>query len=221
MLPTFLCRMAIRFTCGKAFSDAMDLNSGQEVHLSHYWNVVYKRWKIATAVLLVVMTGTFLASYFSPPQYRSAVTIQIERENPNQLTFEDLLGIAGPDQEFMQTQYILLKSRGLAERAIKDQKLLSNPDFYPAGIAGKTPNEIQQIQRSMSGAILGGLDVTPVRNTSLVEVGFVARTPQLAQKIAEGIADSYIRMNAEKKLDAVRQASDFLTEQIATLKGEI
>ena len=58
----------------------MDLNtsSTQEVHLSQYWNVIYKRWKIAVAILAVVMAGTFLASYLATPLYRSAVMIQIE-----------------------------------------------------------------------------------------------------------------------------------------------
>ena len=39
----------------------MDLNT-QEVHLSHYWNVIHKRWKVAVSILAVVMLGTFLAS---------------------------------------------------------------------------------------------------------------------------------------------------------------
>src|SRR3989440_1960239 len=120
----------------------MDLNT-QEVHLSHYWNVIYKRWKVALSILVVVMLGTFLASYFSKPLYRSTATIQIERENPNQLTIEDLFGIESSDQEFLQTQYVLLKSRGLAGRVIEDQKLLSDPDFYPAGVNGKSEEEIR------------------------------------------------------------------------------
>src|SRR5258708_2160778 len=112
----------------------MDLNTSQEVHLSHYWNVIYKRWKIALAILLVVMIGTFLASYFSTPLYRSTFMMQIERETPNQLTVEALFGIEVSDQEFMQTQFYLLKSRGLADRTIRAHNLLSDPDFYPAGI---------------------------------------------------------------------------------------
>src|SRR5881227_4372215 len=124
----------------------MELN--QEVHLSHYWNVIYKRWKVAISIVAVVMLGTFLASYFSKPLFRSKIQIQIERENPNQLTVDDLFGIAPSDQEFLQTQYILLKSRGLAEKVIDDQKLLSDPDFYPPGIGGKTPAQIEQARES-------------------------------------------------------------------------
>src|SRR5437762_13820840 len=115
----------------------MDLNSAQEVHLSHYWNIIYKRWKIAAAILIVVMLGTYLASQFSTPLYRSSVMLKIERENPNQLTLDDLFGIEISDQEFMQTQYYLLKSHGLAERTIQDHRLLEDREFYSPGIAEK------------------------------------------------------------------------------------
>jgi succinoglycan biosynthesis transport protein ExoP len=198
----------------------MDLNA-QEVHLSHYWNIIYKRWKVALSIVVVVMLGTYLASEFAKPLYRSAIEIQIERENPNQLTVDDLFGIAASDQEFLQTQYVLLKSRGLGEKVIDDQKLLSDPEFYPPGINGKTPAQIAQIRSQLAGAVVGPLDVVPVRSTSLVDVGYVSTSPRLAQKIAEGIGDSYIRLNTEKKFESVREAGDFLERQIAQIRSDI
>ncbi|HSY49652.1 MAG TPA: polysaccharide biosynthesis tyrosine autokinase [Thermoanaerobaculia bacterium] len=198
----------------------MDLNT-QEVHLSHYWNIIYKRWKVAVSILAVVMLGTFLASHFAKPLYRSAIEIQIERENPNQLTVDDLFGIAASDQEFLQTQYVLLKSRGLAERVIDDQKLLSDADFYPPGITGKTQAQIADIRASMAGAITGTLEVTPVRNTSLVDVMYISSTPRLAQKIVEAVGESYIRLNNEKKFESVKQTSEFLDRQVAQIRADI
>jgi capsular exopolysaccharide synthesis family protein len=198
----------------------MDLNT-QEVHLSHYWNIIYKRWKVAVSILAVVMAGTFLASRLAKPLYRSAIEIQIERENPNQLTVDDLFGIAASDQEFLQTQYVLLKSRGLAERVIDDQKLLSDPEFYPPGISGKTPAQIADIRASMAGVITGPLDVTPVRNTSLVDIVYISSTPRLAQKIVEGVGESYIRLNNEKKFESVKQTSEFLDQQVAQVRADI
>jgi capsular exopolysaccharide synthesis family protein len=198
----------------------MDLNT-QEVHLSHYWNIIYKRWKVALSILVVVMLGTYLASYFAKPLYRSSIQIQIERENPNQLTVDDLFGIAASDQEFLQTQYVLLKGRGLAEKVIDDQKLLSDPAFYPPGIRGRTASQITQARDAMVGAVIGSIDVVPVRNTSLVEISCIATTPHLAQKIAEGVGDSYIRLNNEKKFESVQKAGDFLDRQIAQLRADI
>jgi capsular exopolysaccharide synthesis family protein len=198
----------------------MDLNT-QEIHLSHYWNIIQKRWKVALSIVVVVTLGTLVASEFAKPLYKSQIQIQIEKENQSQLTVEDLFGIAASDQEFLQTQYVLLKSRGLAEKVIDDLKLLSDPDFYPAGIAGKSPAQIAQIRTSMAGAITGPLEVTPVRNTSLVDIVYIASTPRLAQKIAEGIGDSYIRLNNEKKFESVKQASEFLERQIAQIRADI
>ncbi len=198
----------------------MDLNTQQEVHLSHYWNVIRKRWKIAAAIVLVVMAGTFLASWFSKPLYRSTIQIQIERET-NAVTVEDIFGIAASDQEFLQTQYVLLKSRGLALRVVDDHKLYNDPELYPAGVAGKTKAEIENIKDGIAGGLLGGIEVTPVRNTSLVDIAYIGPSPRLAQKIADAWGESFIRMNIAKKLESVHQASEFLTSQIATVKADL
>ena len=198
----------------------MDLNT-QEVHLSHYWNVVHKRWKVALSILVVVMLGTLLVSYFSKPLYRSTIQIQIERENPNQMTVDDLFGIAASDQEFLQTQYVVLRSRGLTQRVIDEQKLLSDPDFYPAGIRVNTPEKNRQIRDSMVGTLSAGLEVVPVKNTSLVEIAYIAPSPRLAQKVAEGIGDSYVHLNTEQKFESVKAAGEFLDRQIAQIRSDI
>jgi capsular exopolysaccharide synthesis family protein len=198
----------------------MDLNA-QEVHLSHYWNIVYKRWRVALSILLVVMLATFLFSYFSRPLYLSTSTIEIERDNPNQVTVEDLFGIEASDQEFLQTQYELLKSRDLMARVIQESQLLSDPDFYPPGIKGKSAEDINKIRDSMVGAVSGALTIAPKHGTSLVEISYVATSPRLAQRVAEGVAESYMRRNTDQKYESVRQASEFLTHQIDQIKEDI
>ena len=198
----------------------MDLNS-QEVHLSHYWNIVYKRWRVALSILMVVMLATYLFSYFSKPLYRSTAVIQIERDNPNQLTIEDLFGIDASDQEFLQTQYELLKSRDLMARVIQESQLLSDPDFYPPGIKGKTAEDVKKITESMVGAVQANLDISPKHGTSLVDISYVATSPRLAQRVSEGVAESFMRRNTDQKYESVRQASEFLSHQIEQIQEDI
>ena len=198
----------------------MDLNA-QEVHLSHYWNIVYKRWRVALSILVVVMLATYLFSYFSRPLYRSTAVIQIERDNPNQLTVEDLFGIEASDQEFLQTQYELLKSRDLMARVIQESQLLSDPDFYPPGIKNRSAEEVKKIRDGMVGAVQGGLTIEPLHGTSLVNISYVALSPRLAQRVAEGLAESFMRRNTDQKYESVRQASEFLTHQIDQIQEDI
>ncbi len=198
----------------------MDLSTQQEVHLSHYWNVIRKRWKVAFAIFVVVLTGTFLASYFRPPEYRSAIQVQVERET-QALTLEDLFGVPASDQEFLQTTYVLLKSRGLALRVVDDHKLYNDPEIYPPGVTGKTPAELQDIKIGIANSLLNGINVTPIPNTSLIEIAYVGSTPRTAQKIAEAWGESFIRMNVAKKLETVQQANEYLSRQISAVKADL
>ncbi|HYR29240.1 MAG TPA: polysaccharide biosynthesis tyrosine autokinase, partial [Thermoanaerobaculia bacterium] len=61
----------------------------------------------------------------------------------------------------------------------------------------------------------------PVRNTSLVDVAYVGNSPKLTQKIANAWGESYIRMNVNKKLESVQQASAFLARQIAAVQDDL
>lgn len=199
----------------------MELNSQQQdVHLLHYWNVIRKRWKVALAILVVVMTGTFLASYFSKPLYLSKIRIQIERES-NSVTIEDIFGIAASEQEFLKTQYVLLQSRGLALRVVEDHRLYNDKHLYPPGVDGKKGDELQPIKESVAAGLLSAIRIEPVQGTSLVDISYVGVTPEVAQKVAEAWGDSFMRMNIAKKLDAVQQASQFLTRQIETVQADL
>jgi capsular exopolysaccharide synthesis family protein len=198
----------------------MDLNTQQEVHLSHYGNVIRKRWKVALAILIVVMLGTFLASYFQKPLYRSTIRIQIDRES-TRATMEDLFGIPASDQEFLQTQYVLLRSRGLALQVVEDQKLWNDPELNPAGTAGKTPKELEPVKEGIAGTLLGGIDVAPVRNTVLVDISYVGTSPRLAQKVAEAWGESFMRQNIAKKVNSVHEASQFLSDQISGVRKDL
>jgi len=199
----------------------MELNTQQQdVHLLHYWSVIRKRWKVALAILLVVMMGTFLASYFSKPLFQSKIQVQIERES-NSVTIEDIFGIAASEQEFLKTQHVLLRSRGLAVRVVDDHKLYNDPELYPPGVAGKTPAELQTIKESIASTLVAGIWVEAVPGTSLVDISYTGSSPKLAQKVAEAWGESFIRMNISKKLDAVQQASEFLNRQIATVQADL
>ena len=198
----------------------MDLNTQQELHLSHYWNVIRKRWTVAVAILILVMLATFLASYFQKPLYRATIQLQIERES-NTVTIEDIFGIAASDQEFLQTQYVLLKSKGLALRVVDYNKLQNDPEIYPPGTAGKTPAEVNRIKESIADSLLGRVEVVPVRNTSLVEISYVGSSAREAQRIAEAWGEAFIHQNIAKKLDSVTRASGFLTDQIAAVQSDL
>src|SRR6185436_10818159 len=73
----------------------------------------------------------------------------------------------------------------------------------------------------LGGRLLGGLEISPIKNTQLVEIRFRSSSPELATRIANGVADSFIDWGIEDRSTSAGKASSFLGKQIEALKQEI
>lgn len=76
--------------------------------------------------------------------------------------------------------------------------------------------------------VRGGLTISPVkdnrtanRETRLIEIEFTHRDPQIAAKIANAIADTYVLMNLEQKVESNKAAGDFLQKRVSELQSTI
>ena len=75
---------------------------------------------------------------------------------------------------------------------------------------GETP-----VQSARIAQFLGGLRISPVRNTRIVEIRYVSTDPVFAAAAANAVALSYIQQNMEFKFMASKEAGDFLGERLA------
>jgi succinoglycan biosynthesis transport protein ExoP len=78
------------------------------------------------------------------------------------------------------------------------------------------------------GAILGGLKVDPVKEargyykeTSLIDIRYSHTDPQVAAKVVNAIADTYVYANLEKKIETNSSTGTFLQKRIAELQQQI
>ncbi|MEW6571212.1 MAG: polysaccharide biosynthesis tyrosine autokinase [Nitrospirota bacterium] len=125
----------------------LDYKAGEEVHLRDYLNVVLKRkWIVLTFLVSVLITTTIL-TFMMTPLYKSTTVVKIDKDNPNVLSFRDVISTPGAD--YYQTQYEIFKSRNLAERVIKNLGLDKNDDFMPI------ENRLSVIKRKVFNNTIG------------------------------------------------------------------
>ncbi len=74
----------------------------------------------------------------------------------------------------------------------------------------------------------GGLTVHPVKEqrvnykeTRLIDIKYIHDNPEVAAKIANAIADTYVSQNYEQKIDTNATAGSFLQKRIADLQSQI
>ncbi|HWP58303.1 MAG TPA: polysaccharide biosynthesis tyrosine autokinase [Candidatus Acidoferrales bacterium] len=65
------------------------------------------------------------------------------------------------------------------------------------------------------------LEITPVRNTRLVEVSFSTPDPKLSQDLANAHATAFIRMVLENRFNLTEEARDFLRKKLAELREKV
>ena len=78
------------------------------------------------------------------------------------------------------------------------------------------------------GAILGGLHVDPVKEsrglfkeTRLIDISYTHGDPEVASKVVNAIAETYVANNVEKRSDTNVTTADFLQKRIAELQENI
>ncbi len=149
---------------------------------------------------------------------------------------------------YFNTQLRLLTSRSMAERVARKMSLADRPEFQTGqetrksifhtfkdfvtlkwlfkrkpsegevdseGVFEQNPNEVYAF------TVLGGLSVSPIEETRLVEVSYSSPHPQLAADVVNTVVEEFINYSVEMRYEATQQASEFLNEQIASLRSEL
>lgn len=227
----------------------------EQIHLRDYLRVILKRrWTIIT-VFFVVLITVLIQTYTATPIYETTTRLIIEKENPNVVSFQEVMTIDASDSDYYQTQYKIIESRSVARDVIGRLRLNESEEFYPKpkddfisnlkrsiqetidywkeSVASLLKTEdVQQPEDSEStievtdstkeetkdtalvSAFLGRIIISPIRNSRLVDVGFRAKDPKLAAKIANTLAKAYVDQNLEIKLRAVKDAVRWLQNRI-------
>ena len=79
----------------------------------------------------------------------------------------------------------------------------------------------EALEEGVVDAVMGRTSLQPVRNTQLVRVSFDAFDPELAAKVPNELAKIYILADLESRMDATRKSTEFLTQQVQTLKDRL
>jgi len=155
------------------------------------------------------------------------------------------------DTTFFNTQLHLLKRRTLIERVAKELNLISRPEFgvdtanrksilsviknivtlrwiFPkkqsmTSAEKADANSIEPVNpyTGIANSILSDLDVSPIRETKLVDVSYTSPYPGLTAEILNTLAKEFVKFSIEKRSVTTQQASNFLTEVIADLNERI
>ncbi len=208
-----------------------------EIGFREYWRILVHRRNVVLICLVFTVLTAMLVTLLSTPQYLAATTLQIGRQGPEILTFQDVLGYdpAGY-RDFYETQFKILQSETVAEIAAERLDLANRPEFvtrkasplsravgwmWSLVAASDADTSAVDPNRPAVEFIQENLNVQLVRNSFLVQISFMDRDPELARDVANAVGDAYQQFNLEARFTTTDQASEFLTKEVARVRAEV
>jgi len=204
-----------------------------------YWRVIRKRrWTILT-IFLVLFTLVLIGTLKMTPIYRARALLEIQKENPNILTAQELFTLEGVSDTYLETQYKILKSATLARRVVEQLGLDKREEFNPPRRwwSRRAKPKIPATQTVLAGAardtrdseskqttlerFQDRLSVSPLKRSRLVGVSFESQDPELAARIVNTLASNYIEQSLEVRWEATQKASEWLSQQLLGLKARL
>ena len=156
-----------------------DADEGGGLNANELLRVLAKwKWLILGLTLASVLLSV-LVTLAMTPVYRAVASIEINTGTGGDVTGKqsEVAPRSGDDDQFLRTQYGLLRSRALAERVARQLNLANAPGFVGEGGAAAR-------QRAAASRVAGNLEVTPLPGSSLVEIAYKDTDPERAARIA-------------------------------------
>jgi uncharacterized protein involved in exopolysaccharide biosynthesis/Mrp family chromosome partitioning ATPase len=131
------------------------------------------------------------------------------------------------------SQIQLVLSRDLARAVIKSEKLADTPEFDPmiGGTSalktilglfgfGRDPSTMSQDER-MLDSFYDRLSVYAVEKSRVIAVDFSSANPELAARVANAVAATYLNLQQTAKQDQTRAAGNWLSGEIDKLRNKV
>ena len=191
--------------------------------------------KIIAITVLAAVSALAVVDAITP-RYRSESRLLLEaRENIFLRAEADKngAGAATIDPEAVTSQIQVVLSRDLAREVIAKEKLADKPEFDPElrgpsvvrivlslfGI-GRDPAAMTKEERTLE-SYYDRLNVYAVEKSRVIGIGFMSEDPDLAARVANAIAATYLKMQQTTKQNQTRAAGDWLAGEITNLRTKV
>ncbi len=192
-------------------------------------------WQKKTTILgftLIAAAAAFVVVNAITPRFRSESRLLLEsRENvflraeadknqPDRTTI---------DPEAVTSQIQIVLSRDLARKVIQGENLTANPEFDAGsplqgllsliGI-GRDRSAMTQEERTLE-AFYDRLNVYAVEKSRVIAIDFSSANADLAARVANRVAETYLEMQQTEKQDQTRAAGTWLAGEIDKMRTKV
>ncbi len=205
--------------------------------LLSYWRTIRERRWTVLSILFAVFTTVLIGTLKQKPIYRATALVEIQKENPNILTVQELFELENVSDTYLETQYKVMRSTSLSRRVIEQLGLDRLAEFNPPRRWWSSSRPAPASQPVIAGQVSAPVDpdatqntlryfddqlsIDPIKRSRLVDVSFESEDSALAAKIVNTLTSNFMDQNLEQRWEATQKASEWLSQQLVGLKAKL
>ncbi len=194
--------------------------------ISRYWVLLKRFYWILIITSILCVAAAYLWTDRQPRIYQATSKLIFHEAKPNifgkQIERVELIDPGGRWQfeQFWNTQREVLRSKWFADRVVKRQGLVDDPRFMSPPPPGVTRSP-EDAMRQASSKLLAVSDVSLQRDSRVGLVRIQIDNAELATKIADGIAETYVEYIREFQSSGVNQLATWFDTYVSTKRNEL
>jgi len=199
--------------------------------LRDYLRVLIKRKWTVLGSLGIVFGASLIATLRTTPIYDAVGSIAINKPDPVLQSLRDATNSGADyyDPTDLDTEVRILHSDLLALQVIKQLNLEHLPEFGGTGSPSTSSLEFttEALQpdsaraNSLLAAFKGNLRVILEPNTRIIDIHYLSPNKDLAARVVNALASTYIEQNFKTRFESTMQASDWLSRQLVDLQMKV
>ncbi|WP_231625943.1 GumC family protein [Kluyvera genomosp. 1] len=192
------------------------------VEFSRYTQQIRRKiWR-----LLIVMVVTAVVAFplikLIPSKYVATSAVMIKALQDDATPLPQLSRYDATRSDFYETQYALVQSRVVLQKAITELQLDNEPTFNGGFDASQSTadNAALRMEKALKNMV-NNLSVSGVRNTQLIDISYQSPSAEMAARVANGVAQAYIDYSVEQKRKAIEEAQRWNQQQMDRVQQQM
>jgi capsular exopolysaccharide synthesis family protein len=185
-------------------SPAQAAHPERDIDVRYYAGLL---WRARVLILTAAVLGLGLAvliAYLQVPEYQAKAMVQIDPPPPTNISVADALVGAGSywqNTDFYNTQFKILRSQLLGEKALDRLKLKDRPPFKDSA----DPSRI----------FMGHVAIQHIPDSRLAEILVTHENAKEAALWANTLADVYLEHSLDNRVESAKKAYEWVQERLA------
>lgn len=206
-----------------------------------------RRWKMIAAYTVAMMILALIIMFSMTPYYTARTQILLNQADAKSSGADAVLSQMVASNALIDSQLSLITSTALLRRVVEKENLVNDPEF--SGTGGRTllsglmgavtslfsaspppeetatasdePGALSPEELRAIGRLRGALQVSRVKLTFVIDISVTAKSPKMAARLANAVANAYVLDQLEARYETAQRASVWLSERLATLTDQV